>query len=339
MRAIKLSILITCYNCEKYIDDAVNSVVVMNKPFEWELLVGDDGSDDGTIEKVQKWINKYPYNMSLFVMDRNGTVEKNGTRAAKNRANLLEHAKGEYITFLDGDDQYLGTEKLVRQIAILDSPKNSMCACVAHNIMAYDVVNNKKGCMTKELLPEGIVDSNKYWRNLYFHTNTIVFRNECVKLMLKDEYKNYLNDNFITFCILQYGKIYYLPESWAQYNLTGDGLWTGKKRTYGCFRNMILFDLEQRISESMRKDSWIRHLYDFRYLFKHYCIDDRDRVNDLISSLSPDDFHYTFLMYKMNDELTLNEKKEKSILYKKIRIYSIFIRVYSRLMRLKNKTK
>ena len=79
--------------------------------------------------------------------------------------------------------------------------------------------------------------------------------------MLDKRYRDFLNDNFITFLMLQYGNIYYLPYSWAQYNLTGDGLWTGKKRSYGCFRNMILYDLEKSINPLMNQVSFQHYEY------------------------------------------------------------------------------
>ena len=50
---MKLSILITSYNLEEYISQAIESVVKQNMPFEWELLIGDDGSTDGTVDIIK----------------------------------------------------------------------------------------------------------------------------------------------------------------------------------------------------------------------------------------------------------------------------------------------
>lgn len=311
---MKVSILITSYNCQDSIDAAVQSVIEQEMPFDWELLVGDDGSSDNTQRIIKEWVNRFPNNIKLFVMPRNSSDSKNGTRAARNRANLLTHASGEYITFLDGDDLFIGNQKIQRQIELLDSEELSDCSGIAHNILANDVVAEKKYPMVSESISEGKVDSKYYWKNLYFHTNTIVFRRKCVELMLDDRYKDFLNDNFITYIILQYGYLYYIPKIWAQYNLTGNGLWTGKKRTYGCFRNLILFDLERSINKDFIYSSLVRHLYDFRYIFKNYDIQDRESVHLLLKDIDEIQFPYTFLLYKIGSELSLKDRVKKSLL-------------------------
>lgn len=329
--SVKVSIMLTCYNCEKYIDKAIDSVIAMEKPFVWELLIGDDGSSDGTIARINAWMEQYPDNISLYIMDREQGTNKNGTRAAKNRANLLEKAKGEYLIFLDGDDQFIGKNKLIEQVRILDNPKYNRCSCVGHNIIANNLSSGTSDSMVDKKIGEGVIDASEYWKKLYFHTNTIMFRKKCKKLMLDERYRDFLNDNFITFLMLQYGNIYYLPYSWAQYNLTGDGLWTGKKRSYGCFRNMILYDLEKSINPLMNQVSFIRHLYDFRYLFRNYVMEDRERVDGLLIGLNETNFPFTFLMYKLDDELTADEQEKKNKLRRKVKIKSQLVRIQSHL--------
>lgn len=332
---MKVTIMITTYNCESYVDSAIESVIKQEMLFEWELLIGDDGSSDNTIEHIKTWIDRHPRNIHLFIMDRSKNDEKNGTRAARNRANLLEHATGEYLIFLDGDDQFLGTEKLKKQVEILDSPLFQNCSCVAHNILANDILNKKKYLLTSESVKDGIVDSKYYWENLYFHTNTLLFRKRCVLTMLNPQYRDFLNDNFITYVIMQYGSIYYLHEVWGQYNLTGNGLWTGKKRTYGCFRNLILFDLEKDINPDFVKASFIRHLYDFRYIFKYYDLNDRAKVQPLVSDLDEQLFRYTLLLYRTKDELTEKERLERTKLKVQVEAthflrYFVRIKIYIR---------
>jgi glycosyltransferase involved in cell wall biosynthesis len=321
---MKVSILVTTYNCELYVDETIKSVVQQNMPFSWELLIGDDGSSDSTRDHISNWMKKYPKNIRMYVMKRDTDAKKDGTRAARNRANLLEKATGEYLIFLDGDDQFLGTEKIKKEVEILDSPKNKNCSCVAHNILANNVKEGKKYPLVDASVKEGIIDPKYYWKNLYFHTNTILFRSKCKELMLKPKYRDYLNDNFITYIIIQYGSIYYINKLWAQYNLTGDGLWTGKKRTYGCFRNLIIYDLQRDINMDYANESFIRHLYDFKYIFKYYDKSSRDKVAPLVSDLDKNLFHFTMLMYHFNYELSRREKKEKNKLHLKVDITQLY---------------
>ncbi|WP_187119296.1 glycosyltransferase family 2 protein [Clostridium polynesiense] len=323
----KVSIMLTCYNCEEYINNAIKSVVVQEMPFNWELLIGDDGSSDSTVSIINGWIEKYPENIKLFVMKRDVNTKKDGKRAARNRANLLEKSTGEYLIYLDGDDCFRGNEKIKRQVQILDKPENIDCSCVAHNILANDLSEKRKYPLMENRLREGRVDSRKYWKELYFHTNTILFRSICKEKMLDEKYRDYLNDNFITYIILQYGKIYYLDKLWAQYNLTGEGLWTGKKRVYGCFRNMILYDLEININKMLKKEAFIRHLYDFRYIFKNYSQEDKDSVAVLVQNIPSELFHFTWLLYKFGGELDSQERVEKKRLELKVKLVFNFNRL------------
>lgn len=291
--------MITSYDLVDYIDESIQSVINQEFPCDWELLIGDDGSTDGTIEKLKIWQKKYPDHIRFKINERPKTTEKNGFRAGKNRASLLEWASGDYLIYLDGDDCWLGTEKIKAQFQMLEDPQYTDCSCCAHNTQAYVIPENRKYNITSEDIPTRTFTDKEYWPTLYFHTNTILFRKGCKKLLLNPLYRNHLNDNFITFCILQLGKILYLDKVWAQYNLTGSGLWTGKSRVYGYFRNMTLFDLELHINPSFHLYSYRRHIGDFTYLLKSFKLIDYEIIFPIIKDLDPELYRYTLAMSKL----------------------------------------
>ena len=49
---MKISVMITSYNLQDYIDAAIESVVRQEMPCDWEILIGDDGSTDGTVMQL-----------------------------------------------------------------------------------------------------------------------------------------------------------------------------------------------------------------------------------------------------------------------------------------------
>ena len=54
---IKFSIIICCYNSEEYIEETINSII--NQTYQnWEIVIIDDGSSDGTRKIIQKYIEK-----------------------------------------------------------------------------------------------------------------------------------------------------------------------------------------------------------------------------------------------------------------------------------------
>ena len=92
---IKVSIIVPFYNVENYIEKCLQSLV--NQTLEdIEILLVNDGSQDGTEVIAKQFVEKYP-NKIIYLKKENG-----GLSDARNYA--IPHAKGEYIAFLDSDD-------------------------------------------------------------------------------------------------------------------------------------------------------------------------------------------------------------------------------------------
>ena len=90
-----VSIIVPVYNSEKFINRCLFSLV--NQTLEdIEIIVVNDGSKDNSKEKIQKFIEKTPYKIKYF------EKENGGLSSARNLG--MQHAKGEYIAFLDSDD-------------------------------------------------------------------------------------------------------------------------------------------------------------------------------------------------------------------------------------------
>jgi glycosyltransferase involved in cell wall biosynthesis len=98
---IKISIIIPCYNCERFIARAIISVISQNLS-DWELLLINNNSTDNTQIILDKYALLYPQQVKVF------NEIKKGAPAARNKG--LHEAKGEYIQFLDADDELLPTK-------------------------------------------------------------------------------------------------------------------------------------------------------------------------------------------------------------------------------------
>ena len=66
----KVSVLISFYNLAPFVDQTMESVLAQKTDFPVEILCADDGSDDGTIEKLRGWEAAHPDTVRVFVMDR-----------------------------------------------------------------------------------------------------------------------------------------------------------------------------------------------------------------------------------------------------------------------------
>lgn len=105
-----VSIITPCYNAQKYIVETIESVLVQTYD-NWELIIVDDYSTDGSIEIVKSYIAK-DSKIKLICNNENIGV-------SKSRNIAIRKAKGKYIAFLDSDDTWL-PQKLKKQILVME---------------------------------------------------------------------------------------------------------------------------------------------------------------------------------------------------------------------------
>ena len=121
----KVSVCIVTYNQEIYIRQCLLSIVDQETDFDFEVIVSDDCSTDGTREIVQEFAGRYPGAVKPI-------FNKKNIGAYKNFVFVHQQATGEYIAHVDGDD-YCLPGKLQAQADLLDSDSN--CNIVFHRML------------------------------------------------------------------------------------------------------------------------------------------------------------------------------------------------------------
>jgi glycosyltransferase involved in cell wall biosynthesis len=134
----KVSILLPSYNYEKYIKEAIDSVLKQTYK-NWELIIIDDGSSDNSVNIIKSYKDK----RIIFHTQKNQGVTKTLNRA-------LDISSGDYICFLDADDVY-HPEKLEKQVEMMKS--------------GYDMVTTQVEAINDEGEP-----SNDKFFNLWWNT-------------------------------------------------------------------------------------------------------------------------------------------------------------------------
>ncbi len=109
-----VSVVIPFLNAENFIQEAIDSVFAQTYD-NWELLLVDDGSTDGSTAIARLYAEKHPDKVCYLEHEEH---QNRGACASRNLG--IRYAKGEYIALLDADDVWL-PHKLERQVAILDS--------------------------------------------------------------------------------------------------------------------------------------------------------------------------------------------------------------------------
>jgi len=120
---VKVSVAVIVYNQRLYIEQAIESVLAQQLDADWELVIGDDCSTDGTTECLLQFRDRHPGRIKLLLAQENAH-----DRGRTNFVNTLSACSGEYIAYLDGDDYWLDEHKLAAQAGYLEAnPEASAC--------------------------------------------------------------------------------------------------------------------------------------------------------------------------------------------------------------------
>ena len=137
----KVSVCVVTYNQERYIRQCLQSLVDQKTNFDFEVIVADDCSTDGTRVIVRDFVEKYPEAIRPIFHNEN-------IGAYKNFIYVHQHALGEYVAHMDGDD-YALPGKLQAQATVLDSKQK--CTAVWHRVDYFDDAGNFCSGMTSDL--------------------------------------------------------------------------------------------------------------------------------------------------------------------------------------------
>jgi glycosyltransferase involved in cell wall biosynthesis len=129
-----VSIVVITYNHVSFIDECLRSCVMQEQDVaNLEIIVADDGSNDGSPEKIKEWARNYPLLIRPILADVNSGIAENLNRG-------LRAARGEYIAWLGGDDIMM-PGKILRQIEHLE--RHPLAAGCYHDAEVFTWPSNQ----------------------------------------------------------------------------------------------------------------------------------------------------------------------------------------------------
>ena len=168
MNKKNFSIIISCYNVEDYVNEAINSIINQKFNFEdVEIILVDDGSLDDTGKICKKYTEKYPNNIK-YIYKENG-----GQALARNIG--IKYANGKYVNFLDADDK------------LMNNTLNSVYDFFENNYEEIDLVaipmyffERKTGFhpLNYKFIENKVVYLDKNWNYPQLATNSAFFKIE-----------------------------------------------------------------------------------------------------------------------------------------------------------------
>ena len=167
---IKVSVALISYKHAKYIRKCLDSILEQEVNFRYEIVVGEDCSNDGTKEILLEYKEKYPDIFVLLLNEKNLGVSGNGL-------NVAMHLRGKYICSGESDDYWLDKHRMQKQADYLDA--HPEVAAVAGNCCSVDEDgNNPRVILSPDMLGRLYTLEDFLHKGMTLHGNTIMRRSE-----------------------------------------------------------------------------------------------------------------------------------------------------------------
>lgn len=220
---VAVSVSITTYNHARYIAKAVESALSQKTSFPFEILIGEDDSQDGTRQIVQDLADHFPDRIRLFLNDRKNVIYVNGRPTGRwNFINNIKQARGRYIALLEGDDYWTLPDKLQKQVDFLNShPDYSMSF---HQVEIIEEGRQPRLHCPKDQ-PATTSLADLLIRN-YLPSCSVLFRAGLFSEFPDWYFRTPMGDWPLHILNAQHGKIGYLDECMGAYRIHPGGTWS-----------------------------------------------------------------------------------------------------------------
>lgn len=206
-----VSVLMSCYNHEKFVGEAIESVLAQNFN-DFEFIILDNGSTDGSTQIIADYEKEDDRIRAIF-------HKKNlGIPRALNE--LIDSAKGKFLARLDSDDVWVNN-KLEKQLEVMKQDENLIVWTEADLIDAESISTGKKFTQRYENLKrDGNIFDQLLAGNYIFCSSMMYKRQNLEGIRYNEDIRN-LNDHKFNLDLSYRYKYYFIPEILSKYRLHG----------------------------------------------------------------------------------------------------------------------
>lgn len=248
---MKLSVAMVTYNHEKYIGQAIESILAQKVDFDCEIVIGEDCSTDGTRAVVKEFQRRYPDRIRLLFRAHN-------VGANRNFAETIEACQGEYLAILDGDDYWTAPDKLQVQIDFLDAHPECAICCGRARPLHADTQNFDTKWDALPSCPAGTYAVEDILKANFVMPCTAVLRRGLIGQFPEWFFEMKLGDWPLCAMVARYGGIELMDGVMAAYRVHPGGVWSSMAqgtRLEECLRMLIALDeeLQYKYTDTIRE--------------------------------------------------------------------------------------
>ena len=219
MSAVPLTVLLTTFNHEAFIAQALESVLAQETAVRFEVVVIDDASTDATREIVRSLRDRHPECVRLAFND----VNQNSNRRFREE---WERCGSEYVALLDGDDYWTSPAKLARLLAVLEQRRD--CSICFHNVEVVPDDAELPAWVHNGPEWNRQVGTEDLWRTNFIAGCSPVLRRSLLPRLPRWYDDAPFGDWPLYLLCADRGSIAFVDEMMGVYRLHAGGLWTGR---------------------------------------------------------------------------------------------------------------
>lgn len=211
---MKVSVPLIAYNQEKFIAQAIEGVLMQRTTFDFELLVADDCSTDGTRAIVEQLAARDP---RIRILPRPHNLGMN-----RNFRDALQACRGQYVATLEGDDYWTDPTKLQRQADYLDEHPD--VTLVHHGVQILEESTGRLRRDPRFHVPRRATLDRLLRRGNFLHTATVMFRNREFGPGTQAFFDLKIGDFVMHAMNAAHGAIAFLPRTMSVYRVHAGGV-------------------------------------------------------------------------------------------------------------------
>ncbi len=229
-----VSVLMLAWEHGPYIRQAIESVLAQQSPYRYELLIGEDASNDDTLAVCEEYQVRFPNIVKVLPTPDNLGMHRNFAR-------LWEEAAGDYIAFCEGDDYWCDAAKITRQVDFLRRNTDCTLCGTFTDIVSEDT--SGQWVIAGEVRPTNIKEKYSFQELIagyHFHFSSVMLHKDCAHFPSWFS-SVYCVDRPLYLLAAVNGLAGLLPEVMSVYRLHEGGNWSSISMERKALRSTDLF--------------------------------------------------------------------------------------------------